>query len=78
MKKRIAKRAAIILLALTVWASAFSANALACTGIYAGGGTTENGSVYLGRSEDFGPDWVKQFVIVPAADHAPDEMLEDD
>lgn len=78
MKKRIAKRAAIILLALTVLASAFSVGALACTGIYAGGGTTENGSVYLGRSEDFGPDWVKQFVIVPAADHAPDEMLEDD
>ena len=74
----IAKRAVIILLALTVWASLFPVNALACTGVYAGGGTTENGSIYLGRSEDFGPDWVKQFVIVPAADHAPDEMLKDD
>ncbi|MBO5533939.1 MAG: C69 family dipeptidase [Clostridia bacterium] len=74
----IAKRAVIILLALTMWASLFPVNASACTGVYAGGGTTENGSIYLGRSEDFGPDWVKQFVIVPAADHAPDEMLEDD
>ncbi|MBR3154782.1 MAG: hypothetical protein IKF10_07245 [Lachnospiraceae bacterium] len=45
------------------------ANAYACTGIYAGSGTTANASVYVGRSEDYGPDYVKQYKIVPAADH---------
>ena len=53
-------------------------NAYACTGIYAGSGTTANGSVYVGRSEDYGPDYVKQYRIVPAADHAAGEMFEDD
>ena len=54
------------------------ANAYACTGIYAGSGTTANGSVYVGRSEDYGPDYVKQYRIVPAADHDAGEMFEDD
>ena len=53
-------------------------NAYACTGIYAGSGTTANGSVYAGRSEDYGPDYVKQYKIVPAADHYAGEMFEDD
>lgn len=54
------------------------ANAYACTGIYAGSGTTANGSVYVGRSEDYGPDYVKQYKIVPVADHDAGEMFEDD
>lgn len=50
----------------------------ACTGIYAGSGTTANGSAYAGRSEDYGPDYVKQYRIIPAADHDAGEMFEDD
>ena len=49
----------------------------ACTGIYAGSETTENQSVYLGRSEDIGPNYVKELVVVEAADHADGEMMED-
>ena len=55
-----------------------STTAAACTGIYAGSATTADGSAYVGRSEDFGPDYAKQFVIVPAADHEEGDMLEDD
>ena len=76
--RRIANRTAAFLLALSVCFAVFSANTLACTGIYAGCGVTENGSVYIGRSEDYGPDYGKQFIIVPAADHAEGEMLADD
>ena len=49
----------------------------ACTGIYAGSNTTENQSVYLGRSEDIGPNYVKELVVVEAADHKEGEMMED-
>jgi len=52
--------------------------ASACTGVYAGSAVTEDGSVWFGRSEDYGPDYVKHFVIIPAADHAEGEMFEDD
>ena len=41
-------------------------------------GQRHNGSVYVGRSEDYGPDYVKQYRIVPAADHDAGEMFEDD
>ena len=76
--RRIANRTAAFLLALSVCFAVFSANTLACTGIYAGSSSTENGSAYIGRSEDYGPDYGKQFIIVPAADHAEGEMLADD
>ncbi len=73
-----ANRAAILFLTLTVCFSVFAAGAMACTAIYAGRGTTANGSVFMGRSEDYGPDFVKHFVIIPAADHKPGEMIEED
>lgn len=69
-------RLAAALLALCL--AAFPGCASACTGLYAGSAVTENGSVYVGRTEDFGPDYVKHFVIVPAADHAEGEMMADD
>ncbi len=65
-------------LSLAVSLSLFSLDAFACTYVYTGEKTTENGSVYMGRCEDFGPDYAKQFVIVPAKDHEPGEMMEDD
>ena len=58
--------------------SGFPAGSDACTSFYAGCETTANGSVYVCRSEDYGPDYVKHFVIVPAADHEPGELFEDD
>lgn len=74
----IVAKTAVSLLALSVCFAAFPSDTLACTGIYAGCSTTENGSVYMGRSEDYGPDYGKQFIIVPAADHAQGETLADD
>ena len=51
--------------------SSFPAVSDACTGFCAGCETTANGSAYVCRSEDFGPDYAKQFVIVPAAENRP-------
>ena len=68
------RRAAALTLAI-VLASAATVNALACTGIYAGSDVTDDGSVYVGRSEDFGPSYNKIFEVVPAADHESGEML---
>lgn len=72
------RRVLAVLLIMVVFLSVFPSSALACTGVYAGGDTTANGSTYVGRSEDFGPNYGKQFVIVPAADHEDGEMFEDD
>ena len=58
--------------------SVFSMEIFACTAIYAGSSVTANGSTYMGRSEDFGPDYVKQFLIIPAADHKHGECFKDD
>ena len=44
--------------------SLFSMEIYACTAIYAGSSVTANGSAYMGRTEDFGPDYAKQFVII--------------
>ena len=48
-----------VILSFGIFLLAFPMDILACTGIYAGGAVTENGSVYMGRSEDFGPDYAK-------------------
>ncbi len=71
-------RIASVMLIMIICITFFSSSTLACTGVYAGGNTTANGSTYMGRSEDFGPNYGKQFVIVPAADHKDGEMLVDD
>ncbi|MBR2794895.1 MAG: C69 family dipeptidase [Solobacterium sp.] len=76
--RRLFKEMISACLCLSVSVSLFSLNVFACTAVYAGEETTENGSVFMGRSEDYGPDYVKQFVIVPSQDHEPGEMLEDD
>ena len=71
-------RIAAVLTVVLAGLLAFPSGTSACTGLYAGCATTANGSVYVCRSEDYGPDYVKQFVIVPAADHEEGEMFEDD
>ena len=45
---------------------AMPTSALACTQIYMGSKLTADGNTYYGRSEDFGPRYVKHFGIEPA------------
>ena len=45
---------------------AMPTSALACTQIYMGSKLTADGDTYYGRSEDFGPRYVKHFGIEPA------------
>ncbi len=78
VRKLCLKKALPVILSFGICLPASSMDLQACTGIYAGSGVTGNGSVYMGRSEDFGPDYAKQFLIIPAADHRPGEYLEDD
>ncbi len=68
----------LIAISLISWVSLFSMESFACTAIYAGSSVTANGSTYMGRSEDYGPDYAKQFIIIPAADHKSGEYLKDD
>lgn len=59
------------------WAAAALATALtlsnvttslACTGLYVGSQVSENGSTYIGRSEDIGKEYGKVFDVAPAKD----------
>ena len=45
---------------------AMPTSALACTQIYMGSQLTADGNTYYGRSEDFGPRYIKHFGIEPA------------
>mgnify|MGYP002586352013 FL=1 len=45
---------------------AMPTSALACTQVYMGSKLTADGNTYYGRSEDFGPRYVKHFGIEPA------------
>ena len=45
-------------------------SASACCGLYVGSQQSENGSTYVGRSEDIGKLYDKVFEVRPAADHA--------
>lgn len=44
---------------------AMPTSALACTQIYMGSQLTADGNTYYGRSEDFGPRYIKHFGIEP-------------
>lgn len=76
--QRQSKKMAAVFLALMISFTAVPIASDACTGLYVGSSTTANGSVYVCRSEDYGPDYAKQFVIVPAADHEVGELFRDD
>ena len=49
----------------------------ACTGVYVGGGVTENGSSYMGRSEDIGDRYGKVFGIAEPQTITADSVFED-
>ncbi len=68
----------ITALAATVVMTLGSAiGASACTGIYFGSELTQNGSTFMGRSEDIGNQYNKIFEVHPAADHEEGEMYTD-
>lgn len=51
--------------------------AAACTGVYVGSEESENGSTYMGRSEDMGYDYVKVFGVSEAKDYPADYVFTD-
>ena len=76
MNQKLLKRLSAVVLTVVLMAgSAVSAGA--CTGVYVGSDVAENGSTYVGRSEDIGKLYDKVFEVRPAADHAEGEMYMD-
>lgn len=61
------KKLLTLLLSLIIILSSTS-GAFACTGIYVGNQLSQNGSTYVGRSEDIGDLYGKLFTAVPAKD----------
>ncbi len=70
--KKVVSLSLVLLLALSSIPSAF-----ACTGIYVGKDKSQNGSTYVGRSEDIGDMYDKMFGVEPAKDWAEGAMYED-
>lgn len=56
---------------------ALSVNTMACTGIVAGKGATADGSIIMGRTEDIGSAYSKNFVVVEAQDNKAGTYFED-
>lgn len=52
-------------------------NVFACTGVYVGSEVSENGSTYMGRSEDIGDVYGKVFGVAPSRTIAEGEVYED-
>ena len=52
-------------------------SAFACTGLYVGGGVTENGSSYFGRSEDIGDRYGKVFGVAQPQTITADSVFKD-
>ena len=74
-QKLLTRLSAALLSAVLMVGSAVSAGA--CTGVYVGSEVSENGSTYVGRSEDIGKLYDKVFEVRPAADHKEGEMYMD-
>ena len=70
------KQIAALVLAGTM-AMGSSMQAFACMGVYVGKEVSENGSSYIGRSEDIGAGHTKIFTVHPAEDHEPGAIFED-
>lgn len=75
MKHKMYQRLGAAVLATMLAAGSVSAGA--CCGLYVGSEQSENGSTYVGRSEDIGKLYDKVFEVRPAADHAAGAMYED-
>ena len=54
-----------------------SASAFACTSIYVGSDVSENGNVYVGRSEDYTNNYNKMLGVAPATEHKAGDMFVD-
>ena len=70
------KKTLPILMALLLVLGSFS-SAFACTGLYVGSDVTENGSTYMGRSEDIGDLYSKVFSVAEPQTLAEDAVFED-
>ncbi|HCC35750.1 MAG TPA: hypothetical protein DEQ02_09035 [Ruminococcaceae bacterium] len=66
--------AALVLILTLVWAG--SVSAAACTSLYLGKETTENGTYIWGRSEDISSRFSKLFTVHPAETHEPGERYQ--
>ncbi len=73
IKKKVLSLSLVLLMVLSSVSSAF-----ACTGIYVGSEMSENGSTYMGRSEDIGNLYCKQFGAAPAKDWPEGAIYQDD
>lgn len=76
MNMKLCKRLGAIVLSAVI-AAGSSVSAAACCGLYVGSAYAENGSTYVGRSEDIGKLYDKVFEVREAADHAEGEMYVD-
>ncbi|MEF9960730.1 MAG: C69 family dipeptidase [Niameybacter sp.] len=56
---------------------AVSINVFACTGVVVGKDATEDGSIIIGRTEDIGAAYNKNFVVVPATTYKQGKLFED-
>ncbi len=72
VKKKLLSLSLTMLMVLSCAPSAF-----ACTGIYVGRDVSENGSTYMGRSEDIGNLYDKMFGAAPAKDWPEGAIYED-
>ena len=71
-KNNLLKGLMVMLLSLST-----SVNVFACTDVVVGKDATEDGSIIIGRTEDIGAAYNKNFVVVPAATYKKGEMFED-
>ena len=76
MKKSFWKKMLTTALAICLCVSCVTP-AFACTGVYVGGGVTENGSSYMGRSEDIGDRYGKVFGVAGPQTITADSVFED-
>lgn len=76
MKKSFVKKMLATALAACLIVSSVT-SAFACTGVYVGGGVTENGSSYMGRSEDIGDRYGKVFGMAEPQTITADTVFED-
>lgn len=77
MGKMIKKKQIAALVLAGTMAMGSSMQAFACMGVYVGKEVSENGSSYIGRSEDIGAGHTKIFTVHPAEDHEPGAIFED-
>lgn len=71
------KKKLVMLLAMAMSMSIFTVNTLACTGIVVGKDMTADGTIIMGRTEDIGSAYNKNFVVVEAKDNKVGTYFED-